>query len=164
MIKTSYAILLFIIPMLILTYYFDGIMEENYAERERLQNRVWELEEDLNLGRHNVTVTMYNPTPGQTDRTPNITADGTRINPHKASSYRYIALSRNLLKRWGGPFDYGDYVVIEGAGIYDGVYQVKDTMSPRFTNRVDILRSRDSKHFKYTNVTLYKQDTLTDNN
>ena len=40
---------------------------------------------------------MYNPTPGQTDRTPNITADGTRINPNKASSYRYIALSRNLL-------------------------------------------------------------------
>ena len=107
---------------------------------------------------------MYNPTPSQTDRTPNITADGTRINPNKASSYRYIALSRNLLKRWGGPFDYGDYVVIEGAGIYDGVYQVKDTMNPRFTNRVDILRSRDSKHFKYTNVTIYKQDTLTSNN
>ena len=61
-------------------------------------------------------------------------------------------------------YDYGDYVVLEGTGIYDGVYKVKDTMSPRFTNRVDILRSRGSKHFKYTNVTLYKQDTLTENN
>ena len=111
-----------------------------------------------------VDVTMYRPNIRETDSTPNITADGTRIRISKASDYKFVALSRNLLKRWGGPFDYGDYVVIEGAGIYDGVYEVKDTMSPRFTNRVDILRSRGSKHFKYTNVTLYKQDTLTNNN
>ena len=164
MIKLSHAITISIMGMGVLTIYFSDVMDELYAEINKLQERVWELEEDLNLGRHNVTVTMYNPTPGQTDRTPNITADGTKINPRKASSYRYIALSRNLLKRWGGPFDYGDYVVIEGAGIYSGVYQVKDTMSPRFTNRVDILRSRDSKHFKYTNVTLYKQETIANNN
>ena len=164
MIKTSHAFIISFIGMIVLVSYYSKTMDRLYVENDRLQDRVWELEEDLNLGRHNVTVTMYNPTPGQTDRTPNITADGTRINPHKASSYRYIALSRNLLKRWGGPFDYGDYVVIEGAGIYSGVYQVKDTMNARFTNRVDILRSRGSKHFKYTNVTLYKQDTFADNN
>ena len=164
MIKLSHAITISIMGMGVLTIYFSDVMDELYAEINKLQERVWELEEDLNIDKHNVTVTMYNPTPGQTDRTPNITADGTRINPRKASSYRYIALSRNLLKRWGGSFDYGDFVVIEGAGIYSGVYQVKDTMSPRFTNRVDILRSTGSKHFKYTNVTLYKQDTFADNN
>ena len=164
MIKLSHAIAISIMGMGVLTIYFSDVMDELYAEINKLQERVWKLEEDLNIDKHNVTVTMYNQTRGQTDRTPNITADGTRINPRKASSYRYIALSRNLLKRWGGPFDYGDFVVIEGAGIYSGVYQVKDTMSPRFTNRVDILRSRDSKHFKYTNVTLYKQDTFADNN
>ena len=164
MIKTTHAFIISFIGMFLLTTYFSKTMDRLYIENNRLQDRVWELEEILDIDKHNVTVTMYNPTPSQTDRTPNITADGTRINPNKASSYRYIALSRNLLKRWGGPFDYGDYVVIEGAGIYDGVYQVKDTMNPRFTNRVDILRSRDSKHFKYTNVTLYKQDTLTSNN
>ena len=163
MIKTTHAFIISFIGMFLLTTYFSKTMDRLYIENDRLQNRVWELEEDLNLGRHNVTVTMYNPTPGQTDKTPNITADGTRINPNKASSYRYIALSRNLLSRWGGPYNYGDYVVIEGAGIYDGVYKVKDTMNPRFTNRVDILRSKDSKHFKYTNVTLYKQDTLANN-
>ena len=164
MIKTTHAFIISFIGMFLLTTYFSKTMDRLYIENNRLQDRVWELEEILDIDKHNVTVTMYNPTPSQTDRTPNITADGTRINPNKASSYRYIALSRNLLKRWGGPFDYGDYVVIEGAGIYDGVYQVKDTMNPRFTNRVDILRSRDSKHFKYTNVTLYKQDTFTSNN
>ena len=73
-------------------------------------------------------------------------------------------LCKVIKKNTHKPCQYGDYVVIEGAGIYSGVYQVKDTMSPRFTNRVDILRSSGSKHFKYTNVTLYKQDTLTDNN
>ena len=164
MIKTPHAFIISFIGMFLLTTYFSKTMDRLYIENNRLQDRVWELEEILDIDKHNVTVTMYNPTPGQTDRTPNITADGTRINPRKASSYRYIALSRNLLSRWGGPFNYGDYVVIEGAGIYDGVYQVKDSINPRFTNRVDILRSRDSKHFKYTNVTLYKQDTLTSNN
>ena len=166
MIKTSHAFVISFIGMILLTSHYSNTMDRLYIENSRLQDRVWELEEDLNLGRHNVTVTMYNPTRGQTDKTPNITADGTRINPNKATSYRYIALSRNLLKRWGGPFDYGDYVVIEGAGIYDGVYKVKDTMNARFTNRVDILRSRGSKHFKYTNVILYKQtnETLANNN
>ena len=164
MIKLSHAIAISIMGMGVLTIFFSNMMDELYAENNKLQERVWELEEVLDIDKHNVTVTMYNPTRGQTDRTPNITADGTRINPNKASSYRYIALSRNLLKRWGGPFDYGDYVVIEGAGIYSGVYQVKDTMSPRFTNRVDILRSRGSKHFKYTNVTLYRQEPTIANN
>ena len=46
---------------------------------------MWELEEALEIDKHNVTVTMYNPTPGQTDKTPNELADGTKINPNKAT-------------------------------------------------------------------------------
>ena len=161
MIRIRYALIVNILSLIVITGYYDNLMEKLHDE---IFNLKYGTEAYYGKQEFSVTVTMYNPTRGQTDKTPNITADGTRINPNKASSYRYIALSRNLLSRWGGPFDYGDYVVIEGAGIYSGVYQVKDTMSPRFTNRVDILRSRDSKHFKYTNVILYKQDTLTDNN
>ena len=157
MIKLKYAILGSIIPMFVIFYYTNNMMDNLYDEINTLKNNGYC--ECLELQEFDVTVTMYHPIPNQTDSTPNITADGTKINPKKASSYRYIALSRDLLKRWGGPFDYGDFVVIEGAGIYSGVYQVKDTMSPRFTNRVDILRSTGSKHFKYTNVTLYKQET-----
>ena len=41
----------------------------------------------------NVTVTMYEPVRYQTDSTPNILADGTRIRVHKASEYRFIAVS-----------------------------------------------------------------------
>ena len=165
MIKNSHILLVFYsISILSVTWYADTIIDDMHQQIMTLSDINYELKKQMNMTEFEVTVTMYNPTRGQTDSTPNITADGTRINPRKASSYRYIALSRDLLARWGGPFNYGDYVVIEGAGIYSGVYQVKDTMSPRFTNRVDILRSRDSKHFKYTNVTLYKQETIANNN
>ena len=159
MIKTSYAYVMTIIPMLILTYYFDGIMDDNYAKQKELQEHIWELENDCsniypNRISYKVTVTTYNPTRQQCDSTPNITADGTKFKTWKASSYRYVALSRDLLSRWGGPFNYGDYIVIEGTKDRDGVYQVRDTMNPKWTNRVDILTT--NSRFKYNNITMYK--------
>ena len=159
MIKTSYATWLAVLPMLILTWYFSGMMDEYHEERMRLQERVWMLEDDCGFTEaskiaFNVTVTTYNPTRQQCDSTPNITADGTKINPKRATQYRYVALSRDLLSRWGGPFDYGDYIVIEGTGKWDGVYQVRDTMNPKWTNRVDILTT--NSRFKYNNITMYK--------
>ena len=37
------------------------------------------------------------------------TANGMKvINPKKASEHKWVAISRNLLKRWKGKFDYGD--------------------------------------------------------
>ena len=103
-----------------------------------------------------VDVTMYQPVYPQTDKTPDITADGTRIRIHKASEYKFVALSRNLLKRWGGPFDYGDFILIKGAGHKDGVYQVRDTMNPKWVNVVDILESTDVMPYKFTNAHIFK--------
>ena len=159
MIKTTHAILVAVIPMLFLTWWFDGMMDEHWDERQRLQEQINSLEKDCgytgaNIIAFKVTVTTYNPTRAQCDDTPNITADGTRFHTWKASSYRYVALSRDLLSRWGGPFNYGDYIVIEGTGDRDGVYQVRDTMNPKWTNRVDILTTND--RFKYNNITMYK--------
>ena len=169
MIKTSYATWGAVIPMLILTWYFSGMMDEYHAEQLRLQERIWALEDDCgfteaNKIAFNVTVTTYNPTRAQCDDTPNITADGTRFHTWKASSYRYVALSRDLLSRWGGPFEYGDYIVIEGTDGRDGIYQVRDTMNPRWTNRVDILTT--NSRFKYDNIVMYKyvDEYLVDNN
>ena len=107
-----------------------------------------------------VDVTMYQPTHYQTDSTPNITADGTKIRISKASDYKYVALSRNLLKRWGGPFDYGDFILIRGTtdGHKDGVYNVRDTMNPKYVNYVDILESKHVQPYKYTDVHLYKMN------
>ena len=159
MIKTSHATIVSTICLCILTWYFSGMMDEYHTETMRLQNRVWQLEDECgyteaNKIAFNVTVTTYNPTRQQCDSTPNITADGTTIKPWKATDYRYVALSRDLLSRWGGPFDYGDYIIIEGTDGWDGIYQVRDTMNPKWVKRVDILTT--NSRFKYDNVTMYK--------
>ena len=96
-----------------------------------------------------MTVTMYHPVRSQTDSTPNILADGTRIRVHKASEYRFIAVSRNLLSRYGGWLDYGDFILLKGTDGKDGMYQVRDTMNPRFVNRIDILESPGTKPYKF---------------
>ena len=59
-----------------------------------------------------------------------------------------------MLSRLGGPFEYGDYIIIEWAGKWSGVYQVRDTMNPKWTRRVDILTTNSM--FKYTDVKMYK--------
>lgn len=103
-----------------------------------------------------VDVTMYQPDKIQCDDTPDITADGTKIRIQHASRYKFVALSRNLLKRWGGPFDYGDFVLLKGANNKDGVYQVRDTMNQKWVNVVDILESHSVQPYKFTNVDIFK--------
>ena len=164
--ETSYAVLFCALFMFSFSLYFESIMNETWKENKALKNKVSKLENGTNVISFKVTVTTYNPTKAQCDNTPNITADGTKIKTWKASSYRYVALSRDLLSRWGGPFEYGDYIVIEGTGERDGVYQVRDTMNPKWTNRVDILTT--NSRFKYNNITMYKyvdedEYLLTDN-
>ena len=103
-----------------------------------------------------VDVTMCRPNEIECDYDPDITADGTKLHIPQASRYRYVALSRNLLKRWGGQFNYGDYIVIQGTSDKDGIYQVRDTMNEKFRNVVDILESHGVRPYKYENVKLYK--------
>ena len=152
MINLRYAILGSIIPMFVVFYYTNNIIDNLYGEINTLKDNGYC--ECLELQEFDVTVTTYNPTRSQTDSTPNQTADGTIIKPWKATQYRYVALSRDLIARWGGPFEYGDYVVIEGTDGWDGVYQVRDTMNPKWVKRVDILTT--NSRFKYNNITMYK--------
>ncbi len=163
MIKLRYAILGSIIPMFVVFYYSNNIIDDLYNEINTLKNNGYG--ECFELQEFDVTVTTYNPTRSQTDSTPNQTADGTIIKPWKATDYRYVALSRDLLSRWGGPFEYGDYIIIEGTDGWDGVYQVRDTMNPKWVKRVDILTTNSM--FKYTDVKMYKyvksNDDMVDN-
>ena len=160
MIKVYHAILINLISVAIIILHYDNVIKNINAENRMLQEKVWNLKDEnnemlySNRIMYRVTVTTYNPTRRQCDSTPNITADGTRINPRKATEYRYVALSRDLLSRWGGPFEYGDYIIIEGTDGRDGIYQVRDTMNPRWTNRVDILTT--NSRFKYDNIVMYK--------
>lgn len=97
-----------------------------------------------------VTATVYHPVTEQTDSTPNQLADGTAIDSGLPPTwppvsipvvppYRILALSRDLLSRWGGPFKYGDVVEVRGAGPLNGQWTVRDTMNKRFTKRCDFL-------------------------
>ena len=148
----------YFIPLaVVLITYANGIVSTKFLndkniqlqslsdEKQRLKEKLDEYETE---GMH-VTVTMYQPVRYQTDSTPNILADGTRIRVHKASEYRFIAVSRNLLKRHGGWLDYGDFVLLKGTSHKDGVYQVRDTMNKRFVNRIDILESPGVPHYKF---------------
>ena len=159
MFKENLSVLLYVLPALIVTYHASNLLDERHEEIMSLNEQVWELQNNCdtqytNKISYKVTVTTYNPTKSQTDSTPNELADGTKIKPWRATDYRYVALSRDLIARWGGPFEYGDYIVIEGTDGWDGIYQVRDTMNPKWTNRVDILTT--NSRFKYNNITMYK--------
>ena len=110
---------------------------------------------DQEANKLKVVVTMYHPVPEQTDSTPNVTADGTVFRIENASDYRYIAVSQNMLIRNGGFLDYGDWVVVD-AGKKSGLYQVRDTMARRWTNRIDILETPGVIPYKYNNASLRK--------
>ena len=121
-------------------------------ENKRLSDKLNEYETE---GMH-VTVTMYQPVRYQTDSTPNILADGTRIKVGEASNYKFIAVSRNLLRRWGGFLDFGDWILLRGTEHKDGVYQVRDVMNRRFVNRIDILESEDVDQYMFPQAEIVK--------
>ena len=133
-------------------------LHELKLNNSNLLLKIDQLKTEHNKLEFNVTGTMYSPTRAQCDKTPTITADGTHINPKKASHYRFVALSRDLLKRWGGPFNYGDYIAVKGTknGNYDGIWQVRDTMSSRWIKRVDFLVTKGTRPFKYTGIKIVK--------
>ena len=163
--KSETAIASILVVILINAFYSVNIFQNNKEfyvdEMNRLLEKNKVIQTELNEFHKygiEVDVTMYQPTRHQTDSTPNITADGTRIKISKASDYKFVALSRNLLSRWGGPFEYGDFILIKGTDSKDGVYQVRDTMNPKWVNMVDILESTNVKPYKYVDAQIYKMN------
>ena len=157
---------------IVLTIYANGIISTKFLNDKNIQlqslvdkNKILQekLVEYETEGLH-VTVTMYQPVSYQTDSTPNILADGTRIRTREASKYKFIAVSRNLLKRHGGFLDFGDFILLKGTDLKDGVYQVRDVMNKRFVNRIDILESTDVKPYKYDKAKIIKTDLVLKNN
>lgn len=89
-----------------------------------------------------VTITTYNAVRSQCDRSPLITADGTKIDNGKVKNgeQRIVAISRDLL--YAIPL--GSLIYVEG----HGYYEVRDTMNSRFRHRIDILQHSSKKNFK----------------
>ena len=157
-----------VIAVTLVNGFFSTNMFEEYKEMysdkiERLETENISLKDELShFDKYGIVVdvTMYQPTYYQTDSDPDVTADGTKIRISKASEYKFVALSRNLLRRWGGPFDYGDFILLKGAGKKNGVYQVRDTMNPKWVNVVDILESEHVEPYKYTDAHIFKLNWL----
>ena len=93
-----------------------------------------------------VTITTYNAVRSQCDRSPLITADGTKIDNRKVKSgkQRIVAISRDLL--YAIPL--GSLIYVEG----HGYYEVRDTMNSRFKHSIDILQHSSKKNFKKNNI------------
>lgn len=92
-----------------------------------------------------VTVTRYNPTPGQCNSDCLTTADGSKINLAKLKNgdIRWIAVSRDLLSK----YKYGSVVFVDSEdGNIRGYYEVHDTMNKRWRKRIDILTHVSSDH------------------
>ena len=89
-----------------------------------------------------MTITTYNAVRSQCDRSPLITADGTKIDNNKLKSgeQKIVAISRDLL--YAIPL--GSLIYVEG----HGYYEVRDTMNSRFKHRIDILQHSSKKNFK----------------
>lgn len=101
-----------------------------------------------------VTVTMYNGLPGQTDDSPTVTATGHKFDPNNVSHEKIVAVSRDLLRKNGGPYEMGDSIRLSGTGDKDGTYVIKDKMGKRWQKRIDILEDISSPLYKYTGATL----------
>ena len=113
---------------------------------------------------HEVLGTFYNPTKWQCDNDPLITADNSKINLKKLKNeeIRWVALSRDLLKRWGGPFDYGDTLTVHHPNsMIRGKWVVHDSMNKRWRKRIDFLVHKStrfpgkSKHVLISNSNYY---------
>jgi hypothetical protein len=157
--------LLFIFNGYVYVNLFEDYKKHHIRELSFYKNRIIELEsvvDEYKLEGLDVTVTMYHPIYPQTDKTPSITADGTRISIKNASEHKFVALSRNLLTRWGGPFEYGDFILLRGTDGKDGVYQVRDTMNRRYINYIDILESPGTEPYKFDNATIIKKNIDSD--
>jgi hypothetical protein len=112
-------------------------------------------------------LTIYHPDKKQCDNTPLITASNAKINTEdlKKQNIRWMALSRDLLKRWKGEFQYGDTVLVTaGDPQIDGFWVIKDTMNKRFKKRGDLLfDSSVRKMGKWKNVEIARVTWLSVN-
>lgn len=111
--------------------------------------------EDDEIDWNHVTVTVYNPVPEQCDSDPLVTADNSVIDTLKLKKdkLRWVAVSRDFIK--GGILAYGDKVKIncEEDPSLSGVYTVHDTMHPRFSRCIDILKHQSVRTLgKYRGV------------
>lgn len=119
---------------------------------------VWDLLAD------DVTATVYNAVPEQCNADFMHTASMFEIDTADVLSHRIIAMERTMMAEYG--VRYGDVVRIEGTDVWDGEWQVQDTMNRRFAgmHKIDILVPKNIRHGKWHNVKVFKKITCHEEN
>jgi len=117
--------------------YYDPYLEDySYNSENFISDSMYEAMES---GRRIVTATVYNPTKGQCDDTPLITADLSKIDLEKLNKgeLKWIAISQDLRKY----YKYGSRVTLTFPNNpeLNGSYEIHDTMNSRYENYIDIL-------------------------
>lgn len=100
--------------------------------------------------------TVYNALPSQCNADYLTTASMFVIDPARITEYRILAMERTMMAEYG--ISYGDQVLVQGAGEYDGLWRVEDTMNKRYAgqHRIDFLVPDNIKNGKWQNVKVYK--------
>ena len=101
-----------------------------------------------------VTATTYKLTAAENGPYGNHLASGFKASYKHPGLNRVIAVSPDLLDS----FPFHSYVIIKGAGKFNGIWKVEDIMNKRFTKRIDLLIDWKIKHNKFYKVTIKKYD------
>jgi hypothetical protein len=108
------------------------------------------------------TLTVYNPLRQQCDNDPLVTASNNKIDLSRLRNgeLRWMAVSRELLSRWGGELKYGDTLTVNAGDIeIDGDWIIQDTVNKRFTRHGDLLFHHGNRKLgRWTNVTVEKTE------
>lgn len=135
----------------------------------------------LELLYNNVWGAVYNPVKKQCDDTPTITGDGSKINLNKASNYRWIAISQEMLNskfrankllyperddRFKGKIQYGDTIWIDSPNKnINGWWVVHDSKNARYKRSIDFLQANGDGSLygnnplwngKFDNINIYR--------
>jgi len=104
---------------------------------------------------NDVTTTVYNACEAQCNADYYHTASMYKIVPERIPEIRILAMERTMMAEYG--ITYGTIVMISGAGKYDGLWSVQDTMNKRFAgqHKIDLLVPSHIKHGKWKNVRIY---------
>lgn len=119
------------------------------------ETRIPPFTEQWDILADDVTATVYNACPGQCNADFIHTASGYTLNLDDVLSDHVIAMERTMMTQYG--VRYGDIVKIEGAGRWDGLWLVHDTMNIRFAgqHKIDILVPGNIRHGKWKDVKVY---------
>lgn len=104
---------------------------------------------------NDVTATVYNACKEQCNADYLHTASMYKIQVEKIPEQKILAMERTMMEEYG--ITYGMVVKIEGTQLFDGVWQVQDTMNRRFKgqHKIDLLMPRHIRHGKWNNVRIY---------